>query len=418
MHNAADALDGSLTYHCVVVQNARSTHASTADDEELQDCERLESEAAKAMEMLQECRKQRKAIAEEIRTLKKTLKSLGVKIPKLGLEIDGCDTTRVELSKSIPNLRSHCENSKVDETKLVELNKKVSKCKTDLASYSMQASKLEADVARLQNAILDAGGTNLKKQHEHCEKIVANLKKTQRNLNSAKVAIGAQDKAAKKAAAAKLAAEKELEDCKQSILDKKAERDSSEEVAAKVMAAYEAVKALEAQKKAELEEAEKERRELLKAESDVKLLEIDLVNELEAAQGKLTECQGQKCHWMGLIAKLQADAAEEEEMEYEYDDDEPEVQASVRDDEIEELPEASEDDTDVPMKEVGASVSKDRSPRSALPTYSFKTLEKHCKDALKDEIKILETERSSLAKNANMGAIIAYRKKEADYLER
>ena len=38
--------------------------------------------------------------------------------------------------------------------------------------------------------------------------------------------------------------------------------------------------------------------------------------------------------------------------------------------------------------------------------------------SLKTDIDTLESERNSLAKNANMGAIAEYRKKEADYLAR
>jgi structural maintenance of chromosome 4 len=39
-------------------------------------------------------------------------------------------------------------------------------------------------------------------------------------------------------------------------------------------------------------------------------------------------------------------------------------------------------------------------------------------ESIKNDISVLEKERDSLSKNANMGAIAEYRKKEADYLSR
>jgi hypothetical protein len=57
-------------------------------------------------------------------------------------------------------------------------------------------------------------------------------------------------------------------------------------------------------------------------------------------------------------------------------------------------------------------------PKSALPTYSYDALEVYDKDEIMSDINVLETERNTIAKHANMGAIAEYRKKEADYLSR
>jgi len=55
------------------------------------------------------------------------------------------------------------------------------------------------------------------------------------------------------------------------------------------------------------------------------------------------------------------------------------------------------------------------SSKSAMP---YSSLEKYDIEELKETIDTLQNERSLLAKNANMGAIAEYRKKEADYLSR
>ena len=107
---------------------------------------------------MQECRKRRRELSDEIRSLKKAIKSLEVKLPKLTLEISGCDTTRDELAKLIPELRVQCEVSDEDAAKRAELDKKVEKCVADMASCANLASKLEKEVANIQKSIMDAGG--------------------------------------------------------------------------------------------------------------------------------------------------------------------------------------------------------------------------------------------------------------------
>jgi len=178
--------------------------------------------------------------------LKKRVKALEVKLPKLGMEISGCDTSRENLTKQIPELRSQSELSKADATKLVELNKKVHKCKTDMSSCAMLASKLEAEVARLQKAILDAGGSKLKNQEVACKKVVADLNSAEKALNTAKVSITSMEKAAAKAKNATAAAEEQLEQCKATLEEKNAEFKALEEDAFKVMQAFENVKEVEA----------------------------------------------------------------------------------------------------------------------------------------------------------------------------
>jgi structural maintenance of chromosome 4 len=45
-------------------------------------------------------------------------------------------------------------------------------------------------------------------------------------------------------------------------------------------------------------------------------------------------------------------------------------------------------------------------------------LKQYDKRQVKEEISMLESERNAIAKNANMGAIAEYRKKETEYLAR
>lgn len=405
-------------------QNARSKAAAAAAavvgiDDSVNDCKELEQQAAQALELLQECRKRRKALTEEIRTLNKRVKALTLQIPKLAMEIGGCDTTRDELTKRIPELRAQSQLNAADAKKVRELNQKVGKCKSDMASCAMLASKLEADVARLQKAILEAGGSKLKKQQAACEKALADLDASEKALNTAKVAITTSHKAAAKAKEAKAMAEIGLEECKEILEERQSEFKALEADAVKVMQAYEEVKAVEAEKRLALEQVMKECEALKKSTSEIKCTEIDLLGKVEAFDKQIGECERRMNQFKQEISKLRS--AEMEDDCFDDSDDESNIEAENKEDV------ADQEGSDVEMDEGSVSALAVSEPkgttaksggRSSLATLSFASLEQYDIEEVKNDISTLERERSTLAKNANMGAIAEYRKKEADYLSR
>jgi chromosome segregation ATPase len=65
-----------------------------------------------------DCRKRRKDLLEESRTLKMTLRDLEARLPKLSVEIAGCDTTREELTRLLPTLQAQIRLGAEDEETL------------------------------------------------------------------------------------------------------------------------------------------------------------------------------------------------------------------------------------------------------------------------------------------------------------
>jgi structural maintenance of chromosome 4 len=383
-----------------------------------EEAETLQAQATMALDDLKNCRAQRRSIAEEIRNLNKRVKTLSVQIPKLTMEIESCDTTREELNKRLPELRKQCVLSDEDAAKLVELNKKVQKCKTDMASCSMLASKLEADVARLQKSILDAGGSRLKKQQEICEQTVSDLNASTKKLNSARVMITSSQKTLEKAKAAREQAEKELEECKDSLQQKKDQFKKLEEEALGVMQAYDTVQELYNAKKVALKEAIEESDELKKTLSKVKGYEIELLGKMENCEKLIQDNMKKVEYWDEALEKLLTTEMESDDFgdESDEEDDAEEDRCNVTEDNQEKennLEDMEMNDVDDKITEVAA---KPRKEKRALPIYSAQQLEQYRKDEVKDQLSTLESERESMAKDANMTAIAEYRKKEEDYL--
>jgi structural maintenance of chromosome 4 len=394
--------------------SGRSKMALGDEEEDTEaDVKRFEQEAAKIQNDLQECRKLRKELVDEIRVLKKNVKVLEAKLPKLTVEIDGCDTTRKELTKFIPELRTQVKLSDSDESKLVDLNKKVAMCKTDMSSCALKASKLEAEIARLQKAIMDAGGSKLKKQQDACDKALSKLDAAEKALNMARVSITSNTKAATKADKARQEAEDELTNCLAKLEELQDEFKLLEADAFKVMEVYEKAKSVEAEAKILLEEASKECEELKKSQSEKKCVEVELVGKIEDLVKLISESERKRSKWDSDLAKLRG-AAEEDDYDLDGSDDEGEKDRRINADDGGEDDAMKDNDGDI----VDSNDANESRPRSVLPIYSPDALERYEKDDILNDISVLEHERNTIAKNANMGAIAEYRKKEADYLSR
>jgi len=379
--------------------------AAGEDEEEL--IEKLSKQTDDLRIKIQDSRNRRRSIKEKLRKLNKAVKSLETSMPKISLEIDGCDTTREELTKLIPELCVQSEVSVDDLQKVIALEAKVEQCKSDMKSCLKLAKQLEKEVSKLQKDILDAGGPKLKKQKGKCEKILSQLNETEKALNSAKVEIVSSKKASAKAKKTKGTLDHQLEKCDAILTKKTTEFKSLESEALIVIQAFEEVKEIEKKKRIALDSATKEAEELKKSQSEIQYIEIDLVGQLDALKKQISECRKKKAHWENEISRLR-----ESEDEYEIEDDEEEEERNQSDSLLEDI-----EMTDV-QEDSSSNETSTNMKSSSTPSFSHAALEKYDLEELKGSMSTLQNERNILAKNANMGAIAEYRKKEADYLSR
>lgn len=383
-------------------QNSRARVPASPEDDEEALLEQLTQQVEEAQCKLQESRQRRRDIKDEIRKLTKDVKLIEVSLPKLTLEIEGCDTTREELTKLIPQLRVQTEMSADDLQKVLELRAKVEKCKSDMSTCVKLAGKLEQEVAKLQKDILDAGGPKLKNQKAKCEKILSQLNSAEKSLKSAKVDIVSSEKATVATRKVQATLKRQLEETEALLEDRNAEFKSLEANALTVIQAYDDVKEIEEKKRVSLENATKEVEELKQSQSAIQFLEIELVGQLDALTKDISECNKKKSHWDKEIAHLQECDDEED-----GDDDDSSTSDAMTFDEVN-----NEHSHDVEM------TGGETKSKTSVPKLSHSVLEKYDPEELQEVINTLQNERTILARNANMGAIEEYKKKEADYLSR
>jgi structural maintenance of chromosome 4 len=401
-------------------------------DSSPEDLKRLEEEAKAAQEELKSCRDRRRELTDEIRSLNKLIKAHSVKLPKLRMEIEGFDTTREMLTKQLPSLREQSTLSVADEKKKEELLVKVKKCKSEMASCVAATTELEAEVSKLQNSIINAGGSKLKNQQKACDKAKKDLNDANKELNAAKSTISNSKKVIAKAERAKETAAIDLQQSRETLEQMQAEHQGLEGQAKEVMEAYEQVKKDEAEKREALSLVSKECEKLKHAQQKLKCAEVELNAKLETLDKQIKDSEKKVIHWEKEIEQL-CRVEKQEEVDYDFSDDEDEDEGGdqkmsdkAKESDVEEDDAMDESnveankncsDTEGPKGGGDAEVEKSTSS-SSLPKLADLSLEQYNMESIKNDIAVLEKERDSLAKNANMGAIAEYRKKEADYLSR
>lgn len=349
-----------------------------------------EQELTQANELLHECKRVRKELLEEIQAKKQRVKKLKVLIPKLEIQIGSFDSTRTELTASIPELRAQCEMTPKEAEQLKAYQKEVKEIEKEMGPSTKLFEAAEAKVAKLQKEIMEANSTTeVKKQEKICEKLSKEMNETDKQLQTARLTVKTSEKAACKALAAKEAAEREAEELELAYKAKKEEKKTMEVDALEVMTAYNAVVEEEEKKRLEQEDVEKKVSDLKKELVQSKSVEVDIKAKLENVDISQKNCIAALAQCEKALQRLRAEAEEDDS-----DDDEDEEEGNE------------------------GLVDEDTRKKRTLPVLTPEELGDYSKGQLKDTIAKLQAEQEELAKNANMGAIAEYRKKENDYLSR
>mmetsp|Transcript_6666 Transcript_6666/g.13693 ORF Transcript_6666/g.13693 Transcript_6666/m.13693 type:complete len:1374 (+) Transcript_6666:130-4251(+) len=406
--------------------NAANVMSEFSED----DCAKLEKEAKEVQELVQKCRAQRRELSDEIRSLSKLIKTLSIKPPQLQMEIAGFDTTREELTKRLPSLRQQSTLSDADKRKRDELLKNVEKCREEMASCVSETSILEAEVSKLQKKIINAGGSKLKNQQKACEKAKSDLNNANKELNAAKSTITNSKKTIQKAEKAKGIAQEDLRRSEEALEQMQAEHQSLETDAKSVKEAYDLAKADEVEKREELESVSKECDNLKQEQNKLKCIEVELTAKIESLDKQIKDSERKENHWNKEIEQLCL-VEKQEEDDYDFSDDEEDEEDEMMQDEKDEDEDNNDNSEDEreegsenlkeaenAKSEVSKTMPESSLRASSLPRLTESSLEQYNVDSIKDDIEVLEKERNILAKNANMGAIAEYRKKESDYLSR
>lgn len=334
-------------------------------EEQLQEMEsKLRSDSEKAA-VIQEHKVQ---LEEEVAKLRKSTREMKNTFEKFTANLQSLSEQEIHLKAQVKELEVNVAATAPDKNQQKQMEKNVEMCKKEFEKAAEKAGKIEAEVKRLHNLIVDINNHKLKAQQDKLDKINKEIDDCASSITKAQVSIKTADRNLKKAEESSVRTEKEIVDNDKSIEELSEQLKQLEEKAAAVMNEC---------KEAEgsLPDIQEKHKGLLQEIKSIQeqehALQKDSLNirlKIEQIDSSVAEHQSKIKHWQKEISKLTLHKIE----------DNPEAVLST-----------------LTQEELDAI----KNPRQ-----------------IEEKIALLEAESRNL--KPNLGAIAAYKQKEELYLQR
>ncbi|CAI6006043.1 unnamed protein product [Closterium sp. NIES-65] len=288
--------------------------------------EEAEREVAHVVARLERAREERRAAVARREEAERVLRRLGMDIPKVQMEIESLAAQVGELQQRVQGLQAAAVTSAEEERQMGVLQQQLAGEESDEARIQEEMAPLVAAVARVQQAITDAGREALGEQKDHVAAIQKAIDEAQTGINQSRVTVASSNRTLEKLRKAVGEAEEERAKAEEEMTRKKEEMNAVMQEAFAVNDNYERLRQLVEGKKEEYGGMKKEFL-AIKAQLDkMRTGEVDVELKLEDARKALrtsqetARLQREKLRALGAqlrqhIAQMQAEGIAEEDAE-------------------------------------------------------------------------------------------------------
>ncbi|XP_021790408.2 structural maintenance of chromosomes protein 4 isoform X4 [Papio anubis] len=271
----------------------------------------LQNDSKKAMQI----QEQKVQLEERVVKLRHSEREMRNTLEKFTASIQRLIEQEEYLNVQVKELEANVLATAPDKEKQKLLEENVSAFKTEYDAVAEKAGKVEAEVKRLHNIIVEINNHKLKAQQDKLDKINKQLDECASAITKAQVAIKTADRNLQKAQDSVLRTEKEIKDTEKEVDDLTAELKSLEDKAAEV------VKNTNAAEKS-LPEIQKEHRNLLQElkviQENEHALQKDALSiklKLEQIDGHIAEHNSKIKYWHKEISKISLHPIEDNPIE-------------------------------------------------------------------------------------------------------
>ncbi|KAM5276031.1 structural maintenance of chromosomes protein 4 isoform 2-T2 [Hipposideros larvatus] len=329
---------------------------------------KMESQLQRDSQKAVQIQEQKVQLEEVVVKLKHSQREMRNTLEKFTASIQRLSEQEEYLNVQVKELEANVLATAPDKKKQKLLEENVSAFKTEYDNVAKRAGKIEAEVKRLHNIIVEINNHKLKAQQDKLDKINKQLDECASAITKAQVAIKTADRNLKKAQDSVFRTEKEIKDTAKEIDDLTAELKSLEEKATEVIKSTNAAEET-------LPEIQQEHRNLLKElkviQENEHALQKDALSiklKLEQIDGHIAEHNSKIRYWQKEISKIKLNPIE-----------------------------------DNPVEEI-----------SVLSPEDLEAIKNP--DSITNQIALLEAQCHEM--KPNLGAIAEYKKKEELYLQR
>uniref|UniRef100_A0A671DUB6 Structural maintenance of chromosomes protein n=1 Tax=Rhinolophus ferrumequinum TaxID=59479 RepID=A0A671DUB6_RHIFE len=329
---------------------------------------KMESQLQRDSQKAVQIQEQKVQLEEAVVKLKHSQREMRNTLEKFTASIQRLSEQEEYLNVQVKELEANVLATAPDKKKQKLLEENVGAFKTEYDNVAQRAGKIEAEVKRLHNIIIEINNHKLKAQQDKLDKINKQLDECASAITKAQVAIKTADRNLKKAQDSVFRTEKEIKDTAKEVDDLTAELKNLEEKATEVIKSTNAAEET-------LPEIQQEHRNLLKElkviQENEHALQKDALSiklKLEQIDGHIAEHNSKIRYWQKEISKIKLNPIE-----------------------------------DNPVEEI-----------SLLSSEDLEAIKNP--DSITNQIALLEAQCHEM--KPNLGAIAEYKKKEELYLQR
>ncbi|KAI8921838.1 RecF/RecN/SMC [Powellomyces hirtus] len=277
---------------------------------------RLEAERDNAEANIQKTVEKRKALEEQLEESKKALADSAVEVQKLKMDLKSLKESLVDAEDHAETINRHQGPSKEDIARRDELESIIDTATKEIGKLQVSTTKIEEEIAALQQKILEVGGVRLRTQHAKVDSINEQLALNSARMTKLQVERTARDKALAKLLKSIEKNDRELESTESEMEEigdaLEQQRAAAAQVTEKVR---EAQKVLD-EKEAQLEEIKRALDERTDAVNEMRKLEIEVKAQLENAKKIVAQKVAQRKYYRKEIdtnLRIQVTGFEEED---------------------------------------------------------------------------------------------------------
>uniref|UniRef100_A0A8B9QD51 Structural maintenance of chromosomes protein n=1 Tax=Apteryx owenii TaxID=8824 RepID=A0A8B9QD51_APTOW len=329
---------------------------------------KMESQLQKDSKRAIQYEEEKIQLEEAIAKLRQNVREMRNTLEKYTASIQSLSEQEIHLKIQVKEFEANVIAAAPDKNKQKELEKILNNFKKDYDCVAEKAGKVESEVKRLHNLIIDINNHKLKAQQDKLDKINKEIDECTSTITKAQVAVKTADRNLKKSEESVLRTEKEIGDNEKEIKDLTQELTTLEEKATEVMndckQAEETLPAVQEEHRGLLQEmkAIQDNEHALQKEA------LNIRLKIEQIDGHISAHQSKIKYWQKEISKLSLHSIEDK-------------------------------------------------PSEELPVLSQEELEAiKDPDVIINQIALLEAQCHEM--KPNLGAIAEYKKKEELYLKR
>uniref|UniRef100_A0A1A7YGY2 Structural maintenance of chromosomes protein n=1 Tax=Iconisemion striatum TaxID=60296 RepID=A0A1A7YGY2_9TELE len=266
--------------------------------------DRMESKLNEKVSKMQGCQERRLQLEESVQRLQPQLREMKNTLEKYAKSMSSLTDQETHLKLQIKELEANVLAAAPDKAKQKQLEKSLEAFKKDYESASAKAGKVENEVKRLHNLIVDINSHKLKAQQDKLDKINKELDDCSSIITKAKVAIKTADRNLKKCEEGIARVQGELEENEKLMVELTEQLKKLEDEAGEIMKSCQEAEATLPEVQEQHQNVSKEIKILQQQEHALQEESLNVRLSVEQIDATMTKHNGKIKHWQDEAAKL------------------------------------------------------------------------------------------------------------------